>query len=390
MTRTVPHVFRTSAAVRRVAAASLRTAQPAGTPELVSLAMGEPGFDTPDHIRAAATAALAAGLTHYAHPAGDPQLRDAIAAQCNREHRTRWTTENVLVTHGGTGGLTAAVFALVDPGDRIVIADPTYSLYADLIRLAGGIPVPVPLAADLHLDPDVLADAVRDAQGLILCNPSNPTGVVHARAELELIAELLQDTTVWLLADEAYSALVYGDQPFTSVLDVDALRPRTLLCQTFSKAHAMTGWRVGYLAGDRETVAACARVHALTAGPVNTVVQRAALVALDSASTHGHVASMREEYRARRDLMVAGLEQVPGLHLTTPDGAFYAFPRYDADLTAVEMVAYLHAHGVAVRPGSEFGAAGERHLRLSFAADRRAITHGVERLHDAFTRLEHP
>ncbi len=375
----------TSQAVRRVAAASLRAAQPATNAEIVSLAMGEPGFDTPPSIRLAAHAAIESGHTHYAHPNGDPELRQALADTLNREHATPFTDQDVLVTHGGTGGLAAAILAVIDPGDVVVLADPTYSLYADLVRLAGGTVRAVPLGADLHFDLDDLARALAGARIFVLCNPSNPTGIVHTCAELAAIAEMLDGTDTVVLADEAYSELVYTDAPFTSALDVPALAERTLYCQTFSKAYAMTGWRIGYLAGNRDIITAAARIHSLTAGPLNAATQRAALHAVLQPPVE--IEHMREKYRARRDQMVDALAAIPGLQLNKPDGAFYAFPSYDANLTAVEMTAHLRRHGVAVRPGSEFGAAGEGHIRLSFAADPAAISEGIQRIRAGLATL---
>lgn len=377
--------FTASRAVQRVAAASLRTAQPPASASLVSLAMGEPGFDTPPAIRLAAHASIETGYTHYAHPNGDPELRAALATQLNDDHGTMFSRDQVLVAHGGTGGLAAAIIAVVDPGDRIVIPDPTYSLYADLIRLAGGTPVPVALRADLHWDLDLLADALHDAKAFVFCNPSNPTGIVHTRDELDAVTDLLAASDTLVLSDEAYSDLVFTGMPFTSALDVPALRNRVLYCQTFSKAHAMTGWRLGYLAGNYDLITAAARVHALTAGPLNPATQRAAVAAVTNPPDE--LAIMHEQYAQRRDLMIDGLAAIPGLHLARPDGAFYAFPRYDADLTAVQMVAHLRSYGVIVRPGSEFGAAGEHHIRLSYAADPTAITNGLQRIAAALAAL---
>lgn len=205
--------FVASTAVQRVAAASLRTAQPAATADLVSLAMGEPAFDTPPSIRLAAHASIETGFTHYAHPNGDSELREVLAGRLNLDHGTDFSTDQILITHGGTGGLAAAILAIVDPGDLVVIPDPTYSLYADLIRLAGGQPVPVPLYHDLHWDLDALAAALAGAKAFIFCNPSNPTGIVHTRDELTTLAVMLEGTDTLVLSDEAYSELVYTDAP---------------------------------------------------------------------------------------------------------------------------------------------------------------------------------
>lgn len=379
--------FESSHAVDRLRRGSLRTPQPASSGDLVSLAMGEPGFETPPGIRLTAHAAIEAGYTHYAHPHGDNELRDALAQHLTTHSLADVTAEDVLITHGGTGGLAAAILAIVDPGDTVVLPDPTYSLYADLVHLAGGRCLSVPLQADLHWDLDALSDALRDAKMFVFCNPSNPTGIVHAAAELNALAAMVAGTGTLVLADEAYRDLVYTEVPFVSALDVADLVPRTLYCQTYSKAYAMTGWRVGYLAGPREVVAAAARVHATIIGSLNPATQRAALTALVDGSAN--VVEMREQYRSRRDLMVDGLTGIKGLHLAPPDGAFYAFPRYEHDIAAVDIVAHLRNHGVAVRPGSEFGRAGERHIRLSFAAEPAAIKTGAERVRTGLAHLEH-
>lgn len=349
--------------------------------------MGEPAFDTPPAIRLAAHAAIECGYTHYAHPSGDPELRDAIAAHLTGIGPTGFGADGVLVTHGGTGGLAAAILAIVNPGDTVVLPDPTYSLYADLVHLAGGRCARVPLQTDLHWDLTALEGALIGAKLFVFCNPSNPTGIVHRRDELEALAETTARTGTIVLSDEAYSELVYTDEPFTSALAVDDLAERTVYCQTFSKAYAMTGWRLGYLAGPADIVAAAGRIHSTIAGPLNSAGQRAALTAFVDGSKA--VAEMREEYRIRRDLMVDALHGIDCLSLAVPDGAFYAFPRYDIPMPAVDVVAHHRARGLAVRPGSEFGPAGEHHLRLSFAADRDSITTGIERLRIGLAELTH-
>ena len=377
--------FHASAAVRRVDSTSLRVQQPTSTDDLVSLAMGEPNFDTPARIRQAADAALAAGYTHYAPLKGDIQLREALAQRMSTLRGGPVDVDQVIVTHGGSGGLAAAILGIVDPGDTVVVPDPTYSLYADLVSLAGGRLVPVPLTDDLHWDLDRLRDALVGARLFVFCNPGNPTGIVHTGAELEALGRMLDGTDTLVISDEAYSELVFGTEPFRSAWQVPALAERTVYCQTFSKSYAMTGWRVGYLAGPADVIAAAARVHATFNGSPNTAVQRAALVAVNECADD--VIAMREVYRRRRALMLDGLRQIPSLSITEPDGAFYCFPRYHADLPATDVVAHLRSHGVATRPGSEFGRHGEHHIRLSYAASDEAIEEGVLRLAKALTDL---
>ncbi|MGW0649851.1 pyridoxal phosphate-dependent aminotransferase [Streptomyces umbrinus] len=375
---TYPPRFATAEAVARIAAASRRTQQPQSKGDLVSLAMGEPDFDTPQQVTEAADASLRAGRTHYSPLLGEPELREALAEKLHGIAGAPVSAADVLITQGGTAGLAASILSIVDPGDKVVIPDPTYSLYADLVSMAGGIVVPVPLAPDLHWDLERLADALDGAKLFVFCNPGNPTGIVHSRAELDALADLLDGTSTIVISDEAYSDLDYTGRPFTSAISLDGLRDRTVYCQTFSKSYAMTGWRVGYLWGPAPLIQAAARIHNTFNGSVNTFIQDAALVAVRTCDAD--IARMRAAYEERGAIMRAGLAEIPGLTLSASEGAFYQFPRYDLDLPAVEVVAALRTHGVAVRPGSEFGARGEGHLRLSYAASPESISEGVRRL----------
>ncbi|WP_277967379.1 pyridoxal phosphate-dependent aminotransferase [Pantoea trifolii] len=370
--------FKAAEAVLRVELTSLRVQQPASSGDMVSLAMGEPDFDTPPRIVQAAVEALQAGYTHYAPLLGDKALCSALADEVSAQSGNAVKAGEILVTHGGTAGLAAAILSIVNPGDRVVIPDPTYSLYADLVNMAGGICVPMPCRADLHWDLERLDRALDGAKLFVFCNPGNPTGIVHSRAEIEALGQLVNKHDTLVIADEAYSDLVFTDRPFTSVLHIPAFAGRTLFCQTFSKSYAMTGWRVGYLAGPAEMIAAAARVHNTVNGSVNSAVQRAALVALTQCKDD--VKRMYDVYRQRRVLMMEGLSAIPELKLNQPEGAFYCFPAYSLPIPAIDMVSLLREQGIAVRPGSEFGAAGEGHLRLSYAASSEAITEGVRRL----------
>jgi aspartate aminotransferase len=374
-----------SAAVARIVAGSRRVQQPQSSGDLVSLAMGEPDFDTPEQVTEAAVASLRSGRTHYSPLYGESDLREALATRLNASGADGASAADILITQGGTAGLAAAILSIVNPGDRVVIPDPTYSLYADLVSMAGGVTVGVPLAADLHWDLDALAGSLRGAKLFVFCNPSNPTGIVHTREELEALAAMLDGTDTVVISDEAYSSLIFTGRPFASAIEIDGLRGRTIYCQTFSKSYAMTGWRVGYLWGPAPLIGAAARVHNTFNGSVNTAVQDAALVAVQTCDPD--IARMREAYRNRGEIMRAGLAEIPGLTLSVPEGAFYQFPGYDLDMPSSELVARLREFGVAVRPGGEFGAYGERHLRLSYAASDDAIRTGVARLADGLAAL---
>ncbi|MEV4644296.1 aminotransferase class I/II-fold pyridoxal phosphate-dependent enzyme [Saccharopolyspora sp. NPDC049357] len=377
--------FAPADAVARIAAASRRKQQPQSSGDLVSLAMGEPNFDTPEQVLEAATESLRAGRTHYSPLLGEAALREALAAKLHDIAGAPISAADVLITHGGTAGLAASILGIVNPGDKVVIPDPTYSLYADLVSMAGGVVVPVPLAEDLHWDLDRLAHALTDAKLFVFCNPSNPTGIVHSRAELDALADLLEGTSTIVISDEAYSDLDYTGESFTSAISIDGLRERTIYCQTFSKSYAMTGWRVGYLWGPSPLIQAAARIHNTFNGSVNTFIQDAALVAVHTGADD--IARMRTAYGRRGEIMRSELAAIPGLTLSSPEGAFYQFPRYDLDIPSAELVAKLREFGVAVRPGGEFGAHGEHHLRLSYAASEEAIRTGVARLGEGLAEL---
>jgi aspartate aminotransferase len=357
---------------------SRRPALAPAPPEAVSLAMGEPDFPTPPPVIEAAVAALRAGHTHYADQKGLRELRAALASRLPAHPGRTWTADDVVVTHGATAALAAVVLAMVGPGDRVVIPEPAYSLYADLVVLAGGTVDFVPLAPDLHWDLDALAAALPGAAMMIFSNPSNPTGIVHREQELQALGKILDGSDVLVVSDEAYHRLVYPGHALTSALEIESLRDRTVYVQTFSKTYAMTGWRVGYLTGPREVVEAAAHAHRTYNGSLNTAAQHAALAALDLPD--GVLDAMTDRYRQRRQLVVAHLSGIPGLHLVPPEGAFYGFLRYDADLPSEAVARELAERGVMVRAGAEYGPSGEGHIRISFAASEDDLRTGLDRI----------
>ncbi|SER00300.1 aspartate aminotransferase [Lentzea xinjiangensis] len=359
---------------------SRRPALTPAPPGAVSLAMGEPDFSTPQPVVEAAEAALRAGETHYADQKGLWELRAALAHRLPPHPCRTWSADDVVVTHGATGALAAVVLAMIGPGDRVVVPEPAYSLYADLVVLAGGTVDFVPLGRDLHWDLDALAAALPGAKMMIFSNPSNPTGIVHHERELKALGDLLDGSDVLVVSDEAYHHLVYPGHEAVPALAIDSLRDRTVYVQTFSKTYAMTGWRVGYLTGPRAVVDAAALVHRTLNGSVNSAVQHAALAALDLPGSV--VDTMLARYRRRRELVIARLSDVPGLHLVPPEGAFYGFLRYDADRPSEEVVRELAERKVLVRAGAEYGPSGEGHIRISFAASEDDLRTGLGRIVD--------
>jgi aspartate/methionine/tyrosine aminotransferase len=342
------------------------------------MAAGDPDFATPEHISQALTDAVAAGATHYAQLVGDPELRTALAEQMTEVSGRGFAASQVAITHGASGGLAATLFALVDPGTRVIVPEPTYSLYADLTWMAGGEVTFVRHQSDLHLDLDGIEAAAPGARLVVICNPCNPTGAVYTQDELEDLAEVAEEHDLLVLVDEPYDHIVYDGVDFVSSLEIPGLADRLLYVNTFSKTYAMTGWRIGWVAGPTEVIEAIGTVHRAFNGPVNSAVQRAALVALTEPTDWPE--RMRREYQARRDIVGRMVAGVPSLELVEPEGSFYAFIRYGGEVPSVEVVRRAREQGVAIRPGSEFGPSGEGYVRVAFSTGRQRLIEGMERL----------
>jgi len=355
-------------------------------PDVVSLASGDPSFDTPDHIRDAAITAIRAGQTHYSAPIGEADLRAAIASQLSDLGGGTFRAEDVLITSGANSGIYAAMAAYLDPGSEVLLHDPCYSLYADVALAVGATAVFVPWTADLRLDMDALENAVTPrTRILVVNNPVNPTGIVFSEAEMQAVIAFVCRHDLLLIVDEAYDHLVYDGRPMISAAGFDAVADRLLLVNTCSKTFAMTGWRVGYLAGRTGLVRGPAVVHRTSCGFVNTIAQRAAVAAYTTPTNAS--ARMADEYAARRDLMCAMVNAMPGLHCEKPEGAFYVFVRVDARVTSEALTLHCLRHGVAVRSGTEFGPRGEGFIRLTFAGEPSQFEPGLQRLEKAMRSL---
>ncbi|WNM31977.1 pyridoxal phosphate-dependent aminotransferase [Streptomyces sp. Li-HN-5-11] len=371
----------------RIRSASRRPRTLGGTvPGTVSLAMGEPDGDTPAAIVGAALHALRAGRTRYAPITGSPDLRREIASRLSQAQGHRFDAANVVVTHGGSAGLAAAVLALVGPGDRVLIPEPTYSLYADHVAMAGAEAVWISTRPDGSLDLAGLADAAPGARMLVLCNPVNPTGMVFSKSDVEGLGTILRDhPDLHLLSDEAYSDIVFDDIAFTSALTLAPVLDRVVLVGTFSKSYAMTGWRIGYVCASADVAERINLVHRTINGTMNTFVQDAALEALRIPESD--LRTRAAGYQRRRDLVMRHLGGLDAVSVVRPRGAFYAFPRIDSPLSSEELAQRCADAGVLVRAGSEFGPSGEGHLRLSFATDEASLEEGLRRFADAVKAL---
>ncbi|WP_209594633.1 pyridoxal phosphate-dependent aminotransferase [Jiella mangrovi] len=349
----------------------------------ISLAIGEPSFATPECVVEAQAQALAEGMTHYAVQTGAPDLVKAILAHAVPPSSPLCDTRNVLVTHGGTAGLSSTILGLIDPGDVVLIENPTYSLYADAIRLAGGTIRGFGRRPDGGLDLGEIRKLAVSAKMIILCQPSNPMGTVVGAEEWQELSEIAGACDLLVLSDEAYDGIVFDGCEFVSALAVPGLADRLIVSRTFSKKYAMTGWRVGYLVGTAELVAAASTAHRTFNGAVNTANQYAAIAALERAA--GEAEAMRREFQERRALMVSCLRDKGPVDFSVPSGAFYLWVKYPEHFGPSQTVAAkCLASGVRVRPGSEFGTGGTYRLRLSFAPDRESIVEGCRRFLSVF------
>lgn len=363
----------------RIRAASRRPKTLGGAvPGAVSLAMGEPDSNTPQPVVEAAVRALRAGRTRYSQITGSPDLRQEIASHLARSQGPEVDPANVVVTHGGSAGLAATVLALVNPGDRVLLPEPTYSLYADHAAMAGAKAEWISTRPDGSIDLHKLAAAAAGARMLILCNPVNPTGMVFSKADIEGVGAILRDhPDLYLLSDEAYSDIVFDEITFTSASELISVRDRVVLSGTFSKSYSMTGWRIGFICAAAAVAEKINLVHRTINGPLNTFVQDAAVEALRIPDKDLHALSAR--FQRRRDLVMRHLDGLDAVSVVRPLGAFYAFPRIDSALPSVELVQRFADGGVLVRAGSEFGPSGEGHVRLSFATDEAALEEGLRR-----------
>lgn len=366
--------------VQRITEVSRRPKSLGQVPDgAVSLAMGEPAQDTGSHVVEAAVAALRAGRTRYAPLSGLPALQEAIAEHLAARHSGAFTANEIVVTHGASAGLAASVLAVVGPGDRVVIPEPTYSLYADQVALAGGVPDWVPNLPDGGIDVDSVLRALDGARLLVLCSPSNPTGRVVDEDVLRMLSDGAAAADCLVLCDEAYSDILFDGRSFFSCLDIED-RSHIICARTFSKSYAMTGWRLGYVVAANEIAGGINLVHRTFAGALATFVQDAGIAALGTDDET--LRQQSAEYEHRRNLVLEMLGGLPGVEVLPPQGAFYAFVRVETDMTADELTQMCAARGVLVRSGTEYGPSGEHAFRLSFATSDENLVLGLERLTD--------
>jgi aspartate/methionine/tyrosine aminotransferase len=370
------------------AAARARALEATGV-DVIHLEIGEPDFDTPANIREAAKRALDAGWTHYGPALGLPQLREAIAADSTARRGFAVDPANVVVTPGAKPIMHYAITALAGPGDEVIYPDPGFPIYESMASFVGARPVPIPLseAHDYRLDVDELRSLVTDRTRLIIFNsPANPTGSVLKQADLEAIAAIAIERDIVVLADEIYGRIIY-EGAHHSVAALPGMAERTIVLDGFSKTFAMTGWRLGYAILPPALVPTFSRLIINSVSCTSAFSQIAAVEALTGPQTD--VEAMVVEFRARRDLIVDGLNAIPGIRCRRPQGAFYVFPNVSATgLTGGEFAdKMLYEAGVSVLAGSAFGRVGVDHVRISYANSQSNLRRAVERIAEVVARV---
>lgn len=351
--------------------------------DTISLGVGEPDFQTPWHIRDAGIYSLEKGFTRYTSNAGLMELRREISAYMRRHYNLSYEPKDqILVTVGGSEGLDLAFRSLINPGDEIIIPVPSFVCYAPLVEMAGGVPVFLEMTAENQFR--VTGEKLRAlitprTKALLLPFPSNPTGGIMERADLEAVAEVLKGTDVMVISDEIYAELTYGGLHHVSMANLPGMYERTVVINGFSKSHSMTGWRMGYACGPREVVAQMTKLHQFGIMSAPTTSQYAAVEALKNGDVD--IAKMREEYDGRRRFLVKGLRGL-GLDCFEPKGAFYVFPCIRATgLSSDDFCEkLLISQRVAVISGSAFGPGGEGFVRCCYAASMHDLSEALTRI----------
>ncbi|MDJ1176225.1 pyridoxal phosphate-dependent aminotransferase [Roseofilum capinflatum] len=350
--------------------------------DVCSFSAGEPDFDTPDHIKAAAQKALNEGKTKYGPASGEPKLKEAIAEKLQKDNTLNYKPENIIITNGGKHSLYNLMMALIEPGDEVIIPVPYWVSYPEMVALAGGksVLVTTDAATGYKITPEQLQNAITPNTKLFVLNsPSNPTGMVYSPEEIKALAEVVVKNNLWVVSDEIYEKILYDGAVH---LSIGAASPeafeRSIISNGFAKAYSMTGWRVGYLAAPVELIKACNTIQGHSTSNVCTFAQYGAIAALES--SQDCVEKMRLAFDERRKVIIERIQAIPKLSVTEPKGAFYVYVNIgEAGLKSTDFCnQFLDNYNVATIPGVAFGA--DDHIRLSYATDMTSIEKGMERL----------
>ncbi len=355
--------------------------------DIVSFSMGEPDFTTPENIIDACCDSLHAGFTHYTPSTGIPELREAVAEMENRVDGVPCKASNVLITPTKQAIFMIAL-AYIDPGDEVILMDPTWVSYEACIRLAGGVPVYVSAKYEdeFVVDPAMIEAAVTPRTKMIILNtPSNPTGTVMPGEVLKQIAEIAIANDIMVLSDEIYEAIIYEGK-HTSIASFPGMFDRTLLVSGLSKTYAMTGWRLGWAVASEENIKAINKLQSHSISCCVSFVQKAAVEAIRGPQDAKN--AMVAEFRKRRDLALDLISEIPQLECNVPKGAFYVFPKYSMDMSSAKLAEVLLKEGhVAVTPGIAFGPGGEGFFRVSYATSEGQIREGFDRIKKTLANL---
>lgn len=352
--------------------------------DVLNFSVGEPDFDTPQHIVAAAKKALDEGKTRYGPAAGEPKLRELIARSLTQEVGINYSAENIIVTNGGKHSLSGLMMAIIEAGDEVIIPSPYWLSYPEMVKLADGTPVIVPTdaATEYKITPELLRQAITPKTKLFVLNsPSNPTGMVYTPDELKALAEVVVESGILVVSDEIYSQILYdGAQHLSIAAAHPEVHKQTLISSGFAKSFAMTGWRLGYLAGDKTIIGAMTRIQSHSTSNVCTFAQYGAIAALEGSLDC--VETMRQAFAERRQVMYELLNAIPGISCVKPYGAFYMYVNIGKiGLGSVDFCnALLEEKQMATVPGLAFGT--DDHIRLSYATSLKNIETGLKRLEE--------
>ena len=350
--------------------------------DAISFKIGEPDFDTPQHIVMAGFHALLDGKTHYAPPQGIQELREAIANKSIKENKIPCNQDNVLVSQA-KHAIFSAILSIIDKGDEVILPDPAWVSYVPAIKIAGGKAVSVNLTdKDFSFTPDSLSDAITKKTKLIILNsPSNPTGAVAKKKDLKGISDLAKDHNLLVLSDEIYEKIIYEGKHY-SIASFDEMKDRTITINGFSKAYAMTGWRIGWAIAPQYILDNMIKVQQHSITCVAPFVQYAALRALtEKEKSMESINKMVEEFKKRRNILVKELNSIDSFKCSKPNGAFYVFPSFDYNITSKKFSEILLEKArIAINPGTAFGKNGEGHIRFSYATSIGNIKEGLNRI----------
>ena len=358
--------------------------------DVVHFEMGEPDFDTPEHIKNAAIQALKDGFTHYTPAPGILELREAIAEHLNVKFSVDIDPNNeIVVMPGAKPGLFMGILAIVNSGDEVIMPNPAFPIYESVVNIVNGVPIPIPLKEenDFRLNPEDVRSKITDKTKMIMLNsPHNPCGSSLLKEEVQEFADIVRENDLWVMSDEIYSDIIYDGEHY-SMLSEPGMKERCILIHGFSKSYAMTGWRLGYAVGNPDIISRITKLQINISSCSTAFSQKAAIEALKG--PQDCVTEMVSEYKKRRDAIVEGLNSIKGISCKLPTGAFYVFPNIkDTGMKSRELMErFLHNAHVAALHGDAFGIYGEGYMRFSYATSLDNINKGLERIKESMEKL---